>query len=71
MRVLILLYLVAEALGEDYYQTLGLRRDTPFEDVHKRFRELSRKYHPDKNKSPDAEQQYKKIVNAFEQIRNN
>ena len=39
---------------KDYYQTLGVARDAPADDIKKAFRKLARKYHPDVSKEPDA-----------------
>lgn len=39
---------------KDYYQTLGVARDAPADEVKKAYRKLARKYHPDVSKEPDA-----------------
>jgi molecular chaperone DnaJ len=38
------------------------------EDIRDAFRRLSKKYHPDRNKEPDAEERFKKITEAYENI---
>ena len=53
-----------------HYQVLGLEPDATYDQVKKRFRELSLKYHPDRNKSPDAEKKFKQIYKAFTVIKN-
>jgi molecular chaperone DnaJ len=50
----------------DYYQVLGLDRQATEEDIKKAFRRLARQYHPDVNKSPDAEARFKEINEAYE-----
>eukprot|EP00096_Caligus_rogercresseyi_P010220 TRINITY_DN3649_c0_g1_i2.p1 TRINITY_DN3649_c0_g1~~TRINITY_DN3649_c0_g1_i2.p1 ORF type:complete len:190 (-),score=55.68 TRINITY_DN3649_c0_g1_i2:126-695(-) len=50
----------------DYYKTLGLEPSALPKDVKKAFRQLALKYHPDKNKSPDAEKQFREIAEAYE-----
>ena len=50
---------------KDYYQTLGVPRDAPAEDVKKAFRRLARKYHPDVSREPDAEARMKELNEAF------
>jgi curved DNA-binding protein len=49
----------------DYYQTLGVARDSTAEDVKKAFRKLARKYHPDVSKEPDADARMKEVNEAY------
>ncbi|MGB8766218.1 MAG: DnaJ domain-containing protein, partial [Nitrososphaeraceae archaeon] len=49
-----------------YYATLGVSQDANFQEIKKSYRKLARKYHPDRNKSPLAEETIKKINEAFE-----
>ena len=50
----------------DYYSVLGVDRQATDEEVKKAFRRLARQYHPDVNKSPDAEAKFKEINEAYE-----
>ncbi len=50
----------------DYYEILGLERDASKDDIKKAYRKLARKYHPDVNKSPDAEEKFKEVKEAYE-----
>jgi molecular chaperone DnaJ len=50
----------------DYYEVLGVRRDASANEIHKAYRRLARQYHPDVNKSPDAEEQFKEINEAYQ-----
>lgn len=54
---------------QDYYETLGVKRDASAEEIQKAFRKLARKYHPDINKSAEAEQKFKEINEAYEVLR--
>lgn len=51
---------------KDYYKILGVSRDASEEEIKKAYRRLARKYHPDVNKSPDAEERFKEINEAYE-----
>jgi curved DNA-binding protein len=53
----------------DYYQTLGVPRDAPAEEVKKAYRRLARKYHPDVSKEPDAEERFKETGEAYEVLK--
>lgn len=49
----------------DYYEVLGVSRDADAKTIKGAFRELALKYHPDRNKSPDAEARFKEIAEAY------
>src|SRR6059036_2376068 len=49
-----------------YYAILGASQDANFQEIKKSYRKLAKKYHPDRNKSPHAEETIKKINEAFE-----
>ncbi|MCS7310654.1 MAG: DnaJ domain-containing protein, partial [Armatimonadetes bacterium] len=49
----------------DYYEVLGVPPNATDEQIRRRFRELARQYHPDVNRSPDAEQRFKEITEAY------
>jgi curved DNA-binding protein len=51
---------------KDYYQTLGVGREAPADQVKKAYRKLARKYHPDVSKEPDAEKRMKEVNEAYE-----
>ena len=50
---------------KDYYQFMGLKADASAEDIKKAYRRLARKYHPDLNKAPDAEKNFKDLGEAY------
>ena len=53
-------------MGQDYYNVLGIERDANEDQIKKAYRKQALKYHPDKNHSPDAEDKFKKIAEAYE-----
>lgn len=53
-----------------YYDILGVSRDASISEISKAYRELSKKYHPDKSDDPDAEKKFIEIVNAYEILKN-
>lgn len=50
----------------DYYEILGVPRSVSPEDLKKAFRNLARQHHPDVNKSPDAEEKFKEVNEAYQ-----
>lgn len=51
-----------------YYAILGVSEDANFQEIKKSYRKLAKKYHPDRNKSANAEETIKKINEAFETL---
>jgi len=52
----------------DNYAILELPSDAPIEDVKKAYKRLALKYHPDKNPSAEAADQFKRISEAYQNI---
>ena len=50
----------------DYYEVLGLQKGASDDEIKKAYRKLSKQYHPDINKEPDAEAKFKEISEAYE-----
>ena len=50
----------------DYYKDLGVSRDANAEDIKRAYRRLARKLHPDVNVEADAEDQFKKVSQAYD-----
>ena len=50
----------------DYYDVLGVGRQSSGDEIKKVYRRLAREYHPDVNKSADAESRFKEINEAYE-----
>lgn len=51
---------------KDYYETLGIKRDATDAEIKSAYRKLARKYHPDINKTKEAEEKFKDINEAYE-----
>lgn len=53
------------ATKRDYYEILGVDKKASADDIKSSYRKLAMQYHPDKNKSPDAEEKFKEISEAY------
>jgi len=53
-------------MGKDYYKILGVAKSASDEEIKKAYRKMALKYHPDKNKSPGAEEKFKEIAEAYD-----
>ena len=51
---------------KDYYEILGVKRDASESEIKSAYRKLARKFHPDVNKTKEAEQKFKDINEAYE-----
>jgi molecular chaperone DnaJ len=54
------------ARGTDYYKTLGVDKKASADEIKKAYRKLARKYHPDTNNDPGAEERFKAISEAYD-----
>lgn len=64
--VLILILQILSALAFDPYQILGVTQKASQADIKKAYKKLVRKWHPDKNKHPQAEDRFIEISKAYE-----
>jgi len=54
---------------QDYYEVLGISRTATQEEIQRAYRKLARQYHPDVNKSTEAEDRFKRIGEAYEVLK--
>lgn len=53
-------------MAKSLYDTLELKENATADEIKKAYRKLARKYHPDVNKDPSAEEKFKEINAAYE-----
>ena len=55
----------------NYYKTLGVKEDASPEEIKREFRELAKKFHPDRHKGDKHfEQKFKEISEAYDTLSN-
>lgn len=52
---------------DDPFKILGVSRDASEDEIKRAYRQLAKKYHPDVNNEPYAEEKFKQIQNAYQQ----
>jgi len=55
---------------KDYYDILGLQKSATEDELKKAYKKLALKFHPDKNKAPQATEAFKKVSQAFACLNN-
>jgi len=54
----------------DFYETLGIQKGASSADIKSAYRKKAMEFHPDRNKSADAEEKFKEINGAYEVLSN-
>ncbi|MBR3690757.1 MAG: molecular chaperone DnaJ [Eggerthellaceae bacterium] len=53
-------------MAKDLYEVIGVSKDASDAEIKKAFRKKARELHPDVNKAPDAEDQFKELNEAYD-----
>lgn len=53
-------------MKKDFYEILGVSKTATADELKRAYRKLALEYHPDKNKSKEAEEKFKEINQAYE-----
>lgn len=54
------------AENKDYYQSLGISKSASADEIKRAYRKLALEYHPDRNKTKEAEGKFKEVTKAYE-----
>lgn len=55
---------------EKYYKILGINNNASDDEIKKAYKKMALKFHPDKNKSPDANEKFREISEAYQILSN-
>jgi len=56
--------------GKDYYDILGVSKSATATEIKSAYRKLALQYHPDRNKTKEAEEKFKEVTKAYEVLGN-
>lgn len=53
-------------LRKNYYDILGVAKNSSVKDIKKSYYQLAKKYHPDTNKDTDSSKKFQEVSEAYE-----
>src|ERR1700722_2028700 len=56
--------------SKDYYDILGISKSATATEIKSAYRKLALQYHPDRNKTKEAEEKFKEVTKAYEVLSN-
>ena len=57
-------------MAKDFYDVLGVKKGASLDEIKQAYRKLALQYHPDRNKSKEAEEKFKEINEAYAVLSN-
>jgi len=57
-------------MEKDYYKTLGVSKSASADEIKKAYRKLALEFHPDRNKTKEADKKFKEVTQAYEILSN-
>ena len=71
LLISILIAVLQQTLAQhnEYYDLLKLKNTATTKEIRKAYRKLAKEYHPDVNPSPEAQEKFAAIANAYEALK--
>lgn len=66
MRVFAHFLYNSDMAEQDYYKILGVNKTSSPQEIKSAYRKLALQYHPDRNKTKEAEEKFKEVTKAYE-----
>ena len=53
---------------QDYHRILGIKQNATDDEIKKAYRRKAMEYHPDRNSSPDSQEMFIRVTEAYEYL---